>query len=203
MSHGADGGAFWLLVLSWWAMMVVMMVPVTWPWLRTLARLTQGKGQGASAVPFRVFGSFLAGYLLVWLGFSVGAAGIQISLAPGGSMAPVAQAGILMAAGLYQLTPAKDACLKHCRSPMSVLLSRWPLEGLQVGRMGVEHGLFCLGCCWALMLLGVGAGTAGWLWMAGLVVLVAAEKLAPSGPRIGRVVGWGLVGGALATFWVP
>jgi predicted metal-binding membrane protein len=101
---------------------------------------------------------------------------------------------LLAGAGLYQLTPVKGACLERCRSPLSLVLTRWPLSMRRAGLLGLEHGLFCLGCCWALMLLGLGAGTAGWLWMAGITALVAVEQLAPLGASVARWAGAGLLG---------
>ncbi len=210
MSHGPADASFWVLVAWWWGMMAIMMVPITWPWLRTLYALAGDSGapggaggstglsrMGRGEVPASIVPAFVGGYLLVWLAFSLGAAQLQLLVAPHGAAEPGVRAGILLGAGLYQLTPAKSACLKHCRSPVSVLLARWPLRTWGAGRVGFEHGLFCLGCCWALMLLGLGAGAAGWLWMAGLVVLVAVEKLAPVGQGAGRLAGAGLVAAGL------
>jgi predicted metal-binding membrane protein len=212
--HGPHSGSYWALVAAWWAMMAVMMLPVTWPWLRALRRLS-GSDEGGSAraaaqrraagpsareatLPSPVVPAFATGYLVIWLGFSLGAAGLQLLVAPHGEAGAFARAGILLAAGLYQLTPAKGACLRHCRSPVAVLLARWPLTVPGSLRMGAVHGLFCLGCCWALMLVALGAGAAGWIWMAGLVLLVAAEKLTRAGPRVGRWAGAALLGaGAL------
>jgi predicted metal-binding membrane protein len=180
-------------VASWWLMTGLMMLPVIWPWLRTLHGLSAGGG-GPSAFPATAVAAFAGGYLLVWLGFGIGAAALQRFLAPHGSAGWAVRGGVLAVAGLYQLTPVKAACLRHCRSPLSVLLSRWPLGRAGAGRLGAEHGVFCLGCCWALMLVGVGAGSVGWSWMVALTGLVAVEKLASAGPAVGRWAGVGLLG---------
>ena len=190
MSHAASG-PFVALVFAWWSMMAVTMLPVTWPWLRALHRVTRAGDAGSSTAT--LVPMFAAGYLAVWLAFSLLGATLQTVLgAIGGSNAPL-QGALLAGAGLYQLTPVKGACLERCRSPLALVLTRWPLSARGAIRLGVEHGLFCLGCCWALMLLGLGAGTAGWIWMAGITALVAVEKLTPLGPRVGRWAGAALL----------
>lgn len=193
MIHGAGTGAFGWLVAAWWGMMAAMMLPVTWPWLRVLARLSARAG-GAGGLPSAVLPSFVTGYLLVWLGFGLGAAALQTLLHSHGSPdGPVLRSVVLAAAGAYQLTPLKAACLDRCRSPFSVVLARWPFGGPGAARLGVEHGVACLGCCWVLMLIGLGAGAAGWTWMAALAGLVAVEKLANAGPRVARWAGGALL----------
>jgi predicted metal-binding membrane protein len=181
-------------------MMAVMMVPVTWPWVRTIARVSTGPSGGGSRAAGLLVPAFLLGYLLVWLGFSFAAAALQLVIARVSPRAAL-EGAVLAAAGVYQLTPLKDTCLERCRSPFSAVLSRWPLQPSGVLRIGVEHGLFCLGCCWALMLIGVGAGSFGWGWMAALTALIAAEKLSGAGPRIARWAGAFLIALA-ATVWL-
>ena len=105
---------------------------------------------------------------------------------------------VLVGAGLYQVTPSKTACLKHCRSPMSFFLSRWRNGPVGAFRMGATHGAYCVGCCWALMLTGFALGVMNLAWMAVLTVVIAVETFAPRGDRIGKVLGaalvvWGLV----------
>jgi len=182
---------FLLLVLMWWLMMAVMMLPVTVPWFRTLRRLTSDDGPE----PLVRFGM---GYFGVWLGFSIGAASLQVGLAANGlfslgAATPAVGGALLLVAGLYQLSPLKSSCLKHCRSPMSFFLSRWDDGPSRTLRLGSEHGLFCLGCCWALMLLGFSMGVMNWWWMAVLAGIVAVENLSKHGPAVSRVVGLGLV----------
>jgi predicted metal-binding membrane protein len=182
---------FLYLVLMWWLMMAVMMLPVTLPWFRALRRLSNDDGPG----PLVRFG---VGYFGVWLGFSVSAAGLQRGLAAHdlfvlGAATPAIGGMLLLIAGLYQLSPLKGACLKHCRSPMAFFLSRWDDGPSRTLRLGTEHGLFCLGCCWALMLLGFSMGVMNWWWMAILAALVGLENLSKHGHRVSRVVGLGLV----------
>jgi predicted metal-binding membrane protein len=192
MTHVHAGGPFWALVVAWWGMMAVMMLPVTWPWLRALALLSPAAAGERRRLASPASVAFAGGYLLVWLGFSVAAAALQRVIAP---LAPgvALEGSVLAAAGLYQLTPLKAACLERCRSPLSVLLSRWPPSGRSALRLGLEHGLFCLGCCWALMLVGLGAGAVAWAWMAALALLVAAEKLTAAGPLVARWAGVALL----------
>jgi predicted metal-binding membrane protein len=200
VTHAADATAFGTLVFLWWGMMAVMMLPLTWPWLRALARLATPPAGPSSPLSMTVVPAFAVGYLLVWLAFSVGAASLQLWAAralPGGA---VLQGGVLAAAGVYQLTPLKTSCLEHCRSPWAVLLTRWPVRARGALRLGVEHGAFCVGCCWALMLVALGAGAAGLLWMAGLTVLVALEKLTRAGPSLVRWSGVGLLVSALISW---
>ncbi len=180
------------LLLAWWAMTAVMMLPLTWPWLRTLRRVAggeEGSRLAAALVP-----AFAAGYLTVWLGFGTAAAALQLALGAlpslsGAAASTAFKATLLAAAGAYQLSPAKASCLRACRSPLSAVLARWPLRPGGALRLGLEHGATCVGCCWALMLLGLAAGAAGPAWMVGLTALMAAEKLTPAGPRIGRWAG--------------
>jgi predicted metal-binding membrane protein len=96
---------------------------------------------------------------------------------------------LLLTAGAYQLTPAKDACLRHCRSPMQFISSRWKPGGLGAFRMGIEHGAFCLGCCWILMGLLFFGGVMSLWWIGGLTLFVLLEKVMPFGAIGGRVIG--------------
>jgi len=183
---GGPVTGFALLVAIWWAMMAAMMLPVTLPWFRALNRLGGGGG-GALA-------RFGAGYFGIWLLFSVGAASLQSFLAgsglfTAGRAAPLIGAAVLLVAGLYQLSPLKDSCLKHCRSPMSFFLSRWDDGPVGTLRLGVEHGLFCVGCCWALMLIGFAFGVMNVGWMLVLTGLVAMENLTRHGQRLSRFAG--------------
>ena len=106
-------------------------------------------------------------------------------------------AALLIGAGLYQLTPLKYACLRHCRSPFDFIANHWRQGTGGAFRMGLEHGLFCLGCCWVLMALLFYGGVMNLWWIAGLAIYVLLEKLAPAGPRLGRYTGallilWGV-----------
>jgi predicted metal-binding membrane protein len=212
--HAAVGGGaglpgFLLLVGLWWGMLGATMLPTTWPWLVGLARLARPSGAASrgnrdddargsvfdasrvspATIPVALPVAFATGYLTIWLGFSFAAAALQMLLTPSTATSPLLASGLLAVAGAYQLTPLKHACLQRCRSPLSAMLLEWPPRASHALRIGLSHGLFCLGCCWALMLIGVATGASGWIWMAGLTPLVAVEKLTRPGPRVARAAG--------------
>ncbi len=189
-----------LLTLSmWWVMMVAMMLPSAAPMMLLYAR-TATHGQ-ASARPDTA--NFLAGYLIAWGAFSLLATVLQLLLETVDMLAPMLMAsqsrwlsaGILISAGLYQISPLKDVCLRHCRSP-ALFLSQHYRPG-QVGalRMGLLHGTYCVGCCWLLMALLFVGGVMNLAWIALLTLMVAAEKLLP----FGRLVA--LAGGLVCMAW--
>jgi len=142
-------------------------------------------------------GIFAWGYVTVWGAFSVIAAGLQWAFEGAGILSPAMMnstsrlfaAGILLAAGLYQLTPVKAACLRHCRGPLAFLMGRWRAGRWGAFRMGVEHGAYCLGCCWALMALLFFGGVMNLYWIAGLAIVVLLEKTLPAGAVVGRITG--------------
>jgi predicted metal-binding membrane protein len=185
------------LVLMWWLMMVAMMLPSAAPAMLLYARVREMRGDDAAVAQTWVF---LAGYLLVWLLFSIAAAAAQ-NLLTGPSMAldsRVAQGAFLLFAGLYQLSPLKSACLRQCRSPAQ-FLSRYWRPGIDGAiRLGVRHGAYCVGCCWLLMALLFVGGVMNLLWVVALAGLVAIEKLVPRGEWLARIAGvsfvaWGLL----------
>lgn len=197
--------SFLLAALMWFGMMAAMMLPVSIPWVRVLASLSDGGGRTARADPggevpggwprLRSGGLFLAGYLSVWLLFSLAAAAVQLGTAavvPLGRDGPLA-GFLLVGAGLYQLSPVKAACLRHCRNPLTYFLTRWRDGPRGALGMGWGHGLYCLGCCWALMALALVLGVMNMIWMAVLAAVVFIENVAPGGAAIGRVAGVGLV----------
>lgn len=192
-----------LMGVMWWVMMVAMMLPAAAPMILLYALLTRRQRErGAAAVPA---GVFAAGYLLAWGGFSVLATGLQWGLARSGALSPTMAANgavlggfLLVAAGVYQWTPLKHACLKHCRSPV-VALS----HGFRPGHrgalvMGLEQGLYCLGCCWLLMGLLFFGGVMNLYWIVGLALFVLVEKLAPFGHRTARISGGALAAAGAA-----
>lgn len=195
--------SFLLAALMWFGMMAAMMLPVSIPWVRALISLSDG-GRGVRAgVPsarepwarVRSGALFLAGYLSVWLLFSLAAAAVQLGTA---AVVPLDRDGplagfLLVGAGLYQLSPVKAACLRHCRNPLTYFLTRWRDGPRGALGMGWGHGLYCLGCCWALMALALVLGVMNLLWMAVLAAVVCVENLAPGGAVIGRIAGVGLV----------
>jgi len=147
-----------LIFAMWWVMMVAMMLPSAAPMLLLFARVNRkDKSAGAPLVPTALFA---AGYLLGWAGFCAVAAALQWGLESARLLSPMLAttnrwlgAGILIAAGLSQFTPLKAMCLRHCRTPLGFLLGNWRSGRLGALRMGLEHGAFCLGCCWFLMAL--------------------------------------------------
>ena len=139
---------------------------------------------------------FLAGYLALWLLFSLLAATAQHLLA-GPAMAlgnRVAEGALLVAAGVYQLSPLKTACLGQCRSPAQFISRHWRAGWIGTLRLGLFHGAYCVGCCWALMLLLFVGGVMNLLWVVGLGAIVAAEKLVPHGQWLSRLTGIALIG---------
>lgn len=193
-----------LAALGFWsAMTAVMMTPVVAPWLLALRRLQPaGGGGGAALGPLPAFAS---GYALAWAGFCVGAAGLQILLHQSGLGMPLIHdptglgGGALVLVGLFQFTPFKARCLSHCRSPAGYLLQNWQPGVRGALRMGLGHGLFCLGCCWALMLLALVVGHASLLWMAVLTAVMVSEMASPVGDQLTKPLGALLVVSGLAT----
>jgi predicted metal-binding membrane protein len=189
-----------IMVSMWWVMMIAMMVPSAAPMIllyAAIARRQREKGSDA-LLPT---GIFAWGYVAVWGSFSVIAAVLQWGFEAAGILSPMIMnstsllfsAAILVAAGLYQLTPPKQACLRHCRGPIQFLMGHWRPGRLGAFRMGVEHGAYCLGCCWALMALLFFGGVMNLYWIAGLAVIVLMEKTIPSGDTLAKVIGGLLV----------
>ena len=185
--------SFATLVAMWWVMMVAMMIPAAAPTILLYAHVYRHSNEPDSAPPTA---AFLTGYLACWLGFALVAAGLQTWLVAPMSMALAsrdASAGLLIATGLYQLTPFKDACLSRCRSP-AAFLSRFYEPGPSGAfRLGILHGAYCVGCCWLLMALLFIGGVMNLIWIVSLTLLVAAEKLLRGGHWIARIAGIGMV----------
>lgn len=187
-----------LYLAMWWVMMVAMMIPAAAPVILLYAHAARFNPATEPHVS-----AFVAGYLLAWLGFSVAAATLQIGLELAGVLSPMAMsvtnrwlaAGVLIAAGAYQLSPAKDVCLAHCRNPAEFIARHFRPGGAGALRMGVIHGAYCVGCCWLLMALLFVGGVMNLAWIALLTLLVAAEKLLPRGKWLARL------GGAVFLCW--
>ena len=191
-----------LFVAGWTLMTVAMMLPTSMPLVTLFHTITRNRRH-----PMQLVGLLVAGYLSVWTLFAV-----MAHLGDRGLHAVVARIGwlsvnpwvigvvILDVAGLYQFSSLKYRCLDQCRSPFAFIAGHWRgrSDRRDAFRLGVRHGLFCLGCCWSLMLLmfAVGAGNLGWMLMLGAVMGV--EKNAPWGRRIGRPLGFLLLSGAVA-----
>ena len=188
---------FGALLLMWWLMMLAMMLPSAAPAVLLYGRVRQIRGSDAEIGATPVF---LAGYLATWFVFSLVAALAQ-TLFTGPSMAldnRLLEAGVLVTAGAYQLTPLKSACLRECRAPAQFISQHWRPGWDGAVRLGVRHGLYCLGCCWTLMALLFVGGIMNLVWVVGLTLIVAAEKLAPRGELIGRIAGAALITWGLA-----
>ncbi|HEV2098940.1 MAG TPA: DUF2182 domain-containing protein [Stellaceae bacterium] len=188
-----------ILFSMWWVMMAAMMLPSAAPILLLFARVN--RKEKAAGRPFIPTGIFATGYLTSWGGFSLIATGLQWELQRLGLLSPMMVTTdywlggtILIAAGVWQLTPIKVICLRHCRSPMGFLVQSWRPGGGGAFRMGLEHGSYCLGCCWFLMGLLFFGGIMNLFWIIGLAAFVLLEKTIPMGSSIGRIVGVGLAG---------
>ncbi|MCJ2179301.1 DUF2182 domain-containing protein [Novosphingobium album (ex Hu et al. 2023)] len=175
-----------LLTFSmWWVMMVAMMLPSAAPMILLYARTAVAGGVTVSPAT----GSFLSGYLLVWGLFSFAVAALQMLLEHAGLLAGMDMvsvsrpfsAAVLAAAGLYQLSPVKEVCLRHCRNPAQFLALHYRAGRRGALQMGLRHGAFCAGCCWLLMALLFVGGVMNLVWIAFLTLLVAAEKMLPVG----------------------
>ena len=182
----------------WAAMSVAMMLPSAAPMLRTYADIAQAAAQKGETV--RSVWTIASGYLLVWTIFALAAAVVQTALVSADVVptldTPVAAAwggAILVGAGLYQFTSLKHACLEKCRNPFATLFGRWSVRGVDVFRLGVEQGLFCLGCCWALMFVMFAVGTMNLAWMAVFALFTLLEKTG-TGKATTYVVGAVLAG---------
>ncbi|HLG49256.1 MAG TPA: DUF2182 domain-containing protein [Reyranella sp.] len=183
-----------LLFAMWWVMMVGMMLPGVAPVILTFA--TVNRNRQARGEPYVPAALFAAGYLLAWGGFSLVATLAQEALERAALLSPMDMTtnnrllgGLLfVAAGLYQFTPIKLACLQSCRSPLDFVLNHWRDGAGGALRMGLTHGVHCLGCCWVLMLLLFVGGVMNLLWIAVLAIVVLIEKLS-TGPWIGRAGG--------------
>ncbi|MEQ1896770.1 MAG: DUF2182 domain-containing protein [Vicinamibacterales bacterium] len=189
-----DGPYLLLLWAMWAAMMAGMMLPSAAPFVLLYAHAARMRSDARRAIA-QVYG-LAWGYVLVWALFSAGATALQRVLAASRLLTPMmepatpaAAAGLLLLAGLYQLTPFKQACLRSCRTPILLLGSRWRDGVAGAVRMGLEHGAYCLGCCWALMLLLFAGGVMNLVVVAALTIWVAVEKLAPFGEQSARISG--------------
>ncbi|MBE1283035.1 MAG: DUF2182 domain-containing protein [Rhodobacteraceae bacterium] len=210
MSGGMTGGMAMPMVMAWsatdfvfmfimWAvMMFAMMLPSVTPTVLIFERVRARREQ--TGRPFAPTLAFVAGYLLIWIGFSLVATlanwwlhrnGVLTSMM--GQVGPMLGGVLLILAGIFQWTRLKDACLDHCRSPLGFLTTYWR-DGIGgAARMGMHHGIFCLGCCWMLMALLFVLGVMNLPWVAVLTVVVLAEKTLPFGRYLSRALGVGLI----------
>lgn len=201
-----------VVFVMWTVMMVAMMLPSAAPVTLLVSSVARkraaagGTARGSTAL-------FVFGYLAVWLGFAAAATILQWALDKARLLSETMAVGniilagsVLVAAGVYQWTPLKEACLRHCRSPLDFLLFHWRDGARGAVVSGIGHGLYCLGCCWMLMALLFVGGVMNFVWIAGIALLVLIEKTVPWGRRVSHVTGavlvaWGAI--ALATAASP
>ncbi len=183
-----------LMFFMWCVMMVAMMLPSAAPMILLFA--TVNRKQRETGHPYVATSMFAIGYLAAWAGFSLVAVILQWGFERTGILSPMLVAtnamfsgSLLLAAGLYQLTPIKHACLRRCRSPLAFLSTHWRQGARGALRMGLLHGAFCVGCCWFLMGLMFFGGVMNLYWIAGLAVLVLLEKTVPAGHWLGYATG--------------
>lgn len=174
-----SGVTVFAVFVMWAGMMIAMMLPAAAPTILTFDTMERRDTQGGTVRSM----VFAGAYLFVWTVFSALATGVQWGLQQSGLLTPMIESGsqaltaaLLILAGLYQLTPLKHACVKHCRSPVGFLMAEWRDGMGGAWRMGLRHGLYCTGCCWALMLLLFVAGAMNPIWIVFLTVVVALEK---------------------------
>jgi predicted metal-binding membrane protein len=190
----------WLTFMMWAVMMVAMMTPSASPMILTYARIASGRG---GHLLWKT-SMFAAGYLFLWTVFSAAATMLQTALLHAAIITnalvatPIAGGVILIAAGAYQLSPLKNACLGHCRSPISFFMTRWRDGALGAFWIGVAHGWFCVGCCWLLMALLFVVGVMNLAWVAAISAFVLLEKATRYGGTIANATGialiiWGIV----------
>ena len=186
---GAIGLSFYPSVLIMWILMsIAMMLPTALPTIDLYVSLSRRMESGRAP---RI-ALFIAGYLVAWWAFSAVAAAAQVALRamPIDAIPTAAAAGgIIILAGLYQLSALKQACLAQCRNPMLFLMSYWRETYPGTLRMGITHGVICVGCCWALMLLMFATGTMNLVWMAVLGLIMLCEKILPHADRWGHHAG--------------
>lgn len=196
MPHLQAWGAvdFILMFAMWSVMMIAMMVPSASPMILTYAAVNRRRHEKKET--FVSTGTFLLGYLLVWMGFSAVATLAQWGLHTAAllspmmvSTSPVFGGVLLVAAGIFQWTPLKYTCLTRCRSPLGFFMTEWRDGSWGALRMGLRHGVDCVGCCWVLMALLFVAGVMNLLWIAAIAALVLIEKVLPHGEVVGRVAG--------------
>ncbi len=203
--HGWTSLDLALTVLMWAVMMIAMMTPSVTPTVLLIATIERRRGE---ARPTARAAMALAGYFAVWAAASILAALAQWALhdaalldGPMGRLAPRVAGVVLIAVGLYQCTPIKAACLGLCRSPVETIADFWQPGSRGAFILGLRHGLYCLGCCWALMVILYVTGVMNLVWVALLSIFVLAEKLLPRGFRLGQIAGLGLVAwGMVLTF---
>lgn len=187
--------------LAWVLMIAAMMLPTTYPVLGIFRVMTRSREDGG-----RLLALIVAGFFCAWFAFGLVAHGMDGAVARLVAGSPalaehgwIAGAAVLAAAGAFQFSALKYRCLEQCRTPLAFVVSRWHgrSPAREAFRIGIDHGVFCIGCCWALMLCMFVVGTGSLGWMLALAALMAAEKNLPGGARLRTPIGLGLLGAAV------
>jgi predicted metal-binding membrane protein len=207
---GTDLGTLGFFLTTWVVMMSAMMFPSISPMVLMYARIEAGRRERGRSAPAGATAAFIGGYLITWataglLGYMIFEATQSLSIDAfswdrGG---PYLAGGVLVAAAAYQLTPLKDACLRKCRNPLMFLMTSWRPGRTGALRMGVEHGAWCVGCCWALMAALFALGVMSIGWMAFIAALIAIEKLLPWQALANRGIALLLVALGIAVAFAP
>lgn len=200
--HAWGGREILACFLMWFAMMGAMMLPSVAPWVLTLSRISRQENS-SSLLPYRE-ATFLSGYFVMWAGYSILAALGQWSLHQNALLTPSMTSAnpifgglLLIVTGLFQWTPARNACLDHCRSPMGFFLTTWKSGGRGAFEMGLRHGLYCVGCCWALMALSFVAGVMNLVWMGLITIFLLMDLVFVRDRWLDRAAGLVLISGGL------
>ncbi|WP_300517541.1 DUF2182 domain-containing protein [Aliiroseovarius sp.] len=195
-----DLAGYWGVAAMWAVMVAAMMAPTFLPALATYDDLIH-----SGAATRAGFGLLLVGYLMIWLGFSAVAAGLQITLYRAGLVSPVGQSltpwlsgALLIGAGAYQFSAIKEACLTQCREPLTFFMQHWRPGLRNPIELGLRLGALCLGCCWALMLLGFVGGVMNLAFMGLATLIMIFEKLPDLGRHLTKPLGWGLIAAGIA-----
>jgi predicted metal-binding membrane protein len=207
---GTDLGGLGFWVTAWVVMMAAMMFPSIAPMVVMFARIEEGKRQKGQPTQAGSTAIFVGGYVLIWAAaglfayaiFDIGRS-LDLVFLAWDSGGPYVAGGVIIAAAIYQLTPLKDVCLRHCRNPLTFVLMHWRPGRIGALRMGMEHGGWCVGCCWGLMaaLFALGVMSIGWMLL--IAALIALEKLLPWKAVANRSVAVVLVVLGLAVAFAP
>jgi predicted metal-binding membrane protein len=207
---GTDLGTLGFYLTTWVVMMSAMMFPSISPMVLMYARMEAGRRERERSTAFGSTALFVGGYLVTWavaglVGYAIFDMGRSLSIdaLSWGREGPLLAGGVLIAAAAYQLTPLKDVCLRKCRNPLMFLLASWRPGRIGAMRMGIEHGAWCVGCCWALMAALFALGVMSIGWMAFIAVLIGAEKLLPWRAYANRGIALLLVALGIAVAFAP
>jgi predicted metal-binding membrane protein len=207
---GTDTGTLGFFIGVWVVMMAAMMFPSIAPMVLMHVRMQEGKRERGQPVVVGATTLFVGGYLVAWSGAGLlGYALFQLGDAISGDLfswdsgGPYLAGGVIVAASIYQLTPLKNACLRKCRNPFMFLMTRWQPGRLGALRMGIEHGGWCVGCCWMLMAALFALGVMSIGWMAFIAALIATEKLLPWQALANRGIAVLLLALGLAVAFTP